>query len=361
MRFDLDEEQDLLARSTREMLEKEASLDRSRDVMETREEGYAKPFYIRLGALGYPGLLLPKDEGGLGAIAFAAVLAEMGRVALPGPFLDLAVAVRTLSSSGAEASAELLQRAVAGRALVVWARCESRASADPGTPEARCADGRVSGTKTFVPFGAYADALLVETREGIALVERPASGWNAVAQETIDHAQRFAEITLDDPATLLASGDEARTLLAEAERLGALGAAAQMFGLMESSLEKTVAYVGEREAFGAPIGSFQVLQHRCADMLLQAESTRSAVFRAAWAEEHAPETATDLVAVAKAWAGPAGRFVCGQTIQLHGGVGFTWEYAPHIYLKRLKTLETFYGSTSAQLDRVLEASGWLEP
>lgn len=360
MQFDLDEEQALLARSTRELLEGEAPLEKTRDMMEGRPEGYAKTLYTHLGELGYPGMLLPAEAGGLGPIAFAAVQAEMGRVAFPGPFLDLSLAVRTLAGSDEAVAKSYLESGVAGKTLTVLARCESRTSGDPGAPETQFSDGRVTGTKTFVPFGAHADALLVETAQGIALVERPSGGWKATEMETIDHAQRFAEITLDEPGTLIASGDTARGLLDDAARLGSIGAAAQMFGLMERCLELTVAYVGEREAFGAPIGSFQVLQHRCADMLLQTESTRSAVFRAACAEEQSPETAADLAAVAKAWAGPAGRFVCGQTIQLHGGVGFTWEYDPHIFLKRLKTLETFYGSTTSQLDRVLEESGWLE-
>jgi len=142
-------------------------------------------------------------------------------------------------------------------------------------------------------------------------------------------------------------------LLADSHRLGALGASAQMFGLMERSLELAVAYTSEREAFGVPIGSFQALQHRCADMLIQTESTRSATFRAAWAEETGTEDSSYLTSVAKAWAGPAGRFVCGQAIQLFGGVGFTWEYDPHIYLKRLKTLEQFHGSTTWHVENAL--------
>ncbi len=99
------------------------------------------------------------------------------------------------------------------------------------------------------------------------------------------------------------------------------------------------------------------LQHRCADMLLKTESTRSAVFRAAWAADHDPAEFPYLAAVAKAWAGDAGRFVCGEALQLHGGVGYTWEYDPHIYLKRTKTLEQFYGSTRSQLESALRARG----
>lgn len=356
MQFELNEDQALLRSSTREMLEKEAPLADTRAIMEESAEGYSKAFYQQLGELGYPGLLLDEDQGGLGAIAYAIVLAEMGRVAFPGPFLDLAVAARTLAACGDATAKSWADRAIAGEALVVLARSEDLGSADPAAPATTLREGRVCGTKVFVPFGAHADALLVETSEGLALVERPGAGWNAKTLTTIDHAQRFASIALDDAGRLVADREGSNALLDDATRLGALGAAAELFGLMERALEIAVAYTSERQAFGAPIGSFQALQHRCADMLLQVESSRSAAFRAAWAEENVPAEAPYLVSVAKAWAGPAGRFVGGQTIQLLGGVGFTWEYDPHIFLKRIKTLEAFYGSTRWHTENALRRS-----
>jgi alkylation response protein AidB-like acyl-CoA dehydrogenase len=356
MKFELDEDLSLLKSSTRELLERESPLAQTRSIMEESPEGYSKALYASLGELGYPALLLDEEQGGMGAPAFAAVLSEMGRVAFPGPFLDLTLAVRTLAGATAPEAAGWRQRAAAGEALVVLARAGSGASSAPDPTSARFEAGRVTGRKSFVPFGAQADALLVETREGLALVERPGTGWNATPLPTLDHAQRFAEISFDDPAVAIADPARCAELLAEADRLGALGAAAILLGLMERSLELAVAYTAEREAFGVPIGSFQALQHRCADMLLQTESTRSAVFRAAWAEQAAPQEAAYLAAVAKAWAGPAARFVCGQSIQLHGGVGFTWEYDPHIYLKRAKTLEQFHGATRSQLEAVLARS-----
>jgi alkylation response protein AidB-like acyl-CoA dehydrogenase len=266
--------------------------------------------------------------------------------------------VRTLAACGGPAAA-LATRAAAGEALVVIARSEDPGSADPAKVACVLRDGRVIGTKVFVPFGAQADALLVETSSGLALVERPGAGWNATLLPTIDHAQRFATIELDDPATRVADETKCAALLEEALRLGALGASAQLFGLMERALEIAVAYTSERQAFGVPIGSFQALQHRCADMLLQTESSRSAVFRAAWSEQHEPADAAYLTSVAKAWAGPAARQVCGQTIQLLGGVGFTWEYDPHIYLKRVKTLEAFHGTTRWHTENALRLSAVL--
>ena len=360
MQFDLNEDQALLRTSTREFLEKEAPLAETRRVMEESAEGYAKDLYAQLGDLGYAGLLLSEEDGGLGAIAFALVMAEMGRVAFPGPFLDLTLAVQMLANCPEASAREWQDRAGAGSALVVIAQGEDIGSTDPAIPSVVFENNRVRGSKVFVPFGAQADALIVSTAQGLALVPRPGAGWNAMPLTTLDHAQRFVRVNFDDEAIRLADPESGAALLGDALRLGALGASAQMFGIMERSLEIAVAYTSEREAFGAPIGSFQALQHRCADMLIQTESTRSATFRAAWAEETGTGEAAYLSSVAKAWAGPAGRFVCGQTIQLLGGVGFTWEYDPHIYLKRLKTLEQFHGSTAWHIENALANAPLME-
>ena len=360
MQFDLNEDQALLRTSTRELLENEAPLAETRSVMEESVEGFAKDIYGQLAELGYAGLLLSEEDGGLGSIAFAVVMAEMGRVAFPGPFLDLTLAVRLLAGCPGELARDWLGRTAEGGALVVLARGEDPATTDPAEAATRFADGRVKGSKVFVPFGAEADALLVSTADGLALVPRPGAGWNATPLTTLDHAQRFVQIDFDDAGQEIAGREASASLLAEAHRLGALGASAQMVGLMERALEIAVEYTSEREAFGVPIGSFQALQHRCADMLIQTESARSAAFRAAWAEETGSSDADYLTSVAKAWAGPAGRFVCGQAIQLLGGVGFTWEYDPHIYLKRLKTLEQFHGSTRWHVENALARAPLLE-
>jgi alkylation response protein AidB-like acyl-CoA dehydrogenase len=355
MQFELDEERALLQSSSRELLEKEAPLAETRSVMEDSAEGFNKAFYAQLGELGYLGLLVPEAEGGsgMGAVGLAAVLAEMGRVAFPGPYLEQVLAIDALRRCDGAEAARWLERCMAGEALIVFARREGAAGREPAQPATRCVESRITGRKTFVAFGATADALLATTADGLALVPRPDAGWSATPLPTIDHAQRFAEIALDAPAALLAEPARARALLQEVDRIGALGAAAMLLGLMERALELTVAYTMEREAFGTVIATFQALQHRCADMLLKTESTRSAVFRAAWAADAAPAEFPYLAAVAKAWAGDAGRFVCGEALQLHGGVGYTWEYDPHIYLKRVKTLEQFYGTTREQIEEAL--------
>lgn len=356
MQFELDDDQALLRSSTRELLENEAALADTRAIMEETAEGFGKDMYVQLGELGYLGVLLSEADGGLGPIAFAIIMAEMGRVAFPGPFLEWAVAVRALADCGHDAAREWQSKAASGNSLVVLALDEDIHSMDPAEPQTTFENGRVRGTKVFVPFGEHSDALLVSTVKGLALVTRPGTGWDARSLETFDHAQRFARVEFDDDAVLVAEGEKAADVIACARRLGALGASAEMFGLMERSIEMSLEYTSEREAFGVPIASFQALQHRAADMLLKSESTRSAAFRAAWAEEVGEDNADYLVSVAKAWAGPAGRFVAGQSIQLHGGVGFTWEYDPHIYLKRIKTREQFHGSSNWHVENALRQS-----
>jgi alkylation response protein AidB-like acyl-CoA dehydrogenase len=362
MQFDLDEDRALLKSQARELLEKEASVATSRPVMESAAEGFSRPLYRQLAELGYVGLQLPESDGGagFGAIGLAAVLHEMGRVALPGPILELVVAAEALRAAAAAGQADAracLADLLSGEKIVVVARSESPSGRDAAPPTTRCQGGKVTGRKLFVPYGAAADALLVTTADGLALVPRPAAGWRATALETLDHAQRFAEIALDAPGALLADANASAPILAGADRLGAFGAAAFLLGLMERCLELATAYLLERKAFGVPIGSFQALQHRAADMVLRVESSRSAVYRAAYALDHEPAEAELLVATAKAYTGDAAAMVCGETIQIFGGVGYTWEYDPHIYFKRAKTLAQQYGATRDQLEAVLAARG----
>lgn len=359
MQFELNENNALLKTSIREFLEKETPLAKSRPMMEETQEGFSKELYAELGNLGYLGLTLSESEGGAaaGVIGLAVVLEEMGRVAFPGPFLDLVLAGETLSRVKSQQASQFLQETVSGQKSVLLARSEALDDLERSVIQTRFDQDTIRGTKLPVPYGASADVLLVTTAEGLALVPRPEEGWKATSLPALDHAQRFVEISLDSPGRLLTDKQSADTILKEVDQLGALGASALMLGLMEGSLELTLDYLKERKAFGRTIGSFQVLQHRAADMWIRVESSRSAVYRAAWALENSLEEASLLVASAKAYCGDSARFVCGETIQLFGGVGYTWEYDPHIYYKRVKTLEQLYGSTRNQLEAALQSQG----
>jgi alkylation response protein AidB-like acyl-CoA dehydrogenase len=350
MKFELSEDQALLRQSTRDFLSSEWPPEKARKVMEDEPRGYTPDEWQRLAEMGYLGLVLPARVGGqeLGAIELAIVLEEIGRTCMPGPYLDAVLAATTLAAVGKQDA--LLQDIAAGKKLVTLARDDAPFRGTTAPP-ARFEGGRVRGTKYFVPFAAHADALVVTTPDVLCLVSTP---FDAVDMPTIDPAQRFGEVRCDHTAVALGPA----TVLERVDRLAAVGASAMLLGIMSRVLEMTLEYVQTRQAFRRPIGSFQALQHRLADMLLKTESTRSAVYRAAWCFDTNDPDAPLAGAAAKAYAGDAARLVCGDSIQMHGGIGFTWELDLHFYFKRAKTLEQFYGSTESQLEQALAAAGF---
>jgi alkylation response protein AidB-like acyl-CoA dehydrogenase len=350
MKFDLSEDQQLLRDSTRDFFAKEAPIERARRIMEHEPRGFDAAAWARLAEMGYLGLHLPASAGGqgLGAVELAIVLEEIGRACFPGPYLDVALAAALLAA--AEPASPLLKEIAAGEAIVTIAR-EDAPYAGAHEPAARFERGRVRGSKHFVPFAAEAKALLVTTPQGVALAEGP---FETTPLTTFDLGSRFARVDLDGTAELLKLSPEA---LARHDDLTATAAAAVLLGLMSRAFEITLDYVKTRQAFGRPIGTFQALQHRLAEQLLKIESTRSAVYRAAWCLDDDPGEAPLAAASAKVYAGEASRVVCGESIQMHGGIGFTWELDLHFFFKRAKTLESLYGSTEAELDRALAAAG----
>ncbi len=348
MNFELSEDQRLLRDSVREFLAAELPLEASRRIMEHEPRGFDVTAWQRFAEMGYLGVQVPEAAGGqgLGVIELAIVLEEIGRACAPGPHLDVMLAATLLAEAGGSG----LEGVAAGKTIVTIAR-EDSPWAGAAAPAAHGVNGRVQGTKYFVPFATCADALLVITPEGLFRVEAP---FDTSPMPTLDVSQRFARVSFDQAAERI--GDTG--LVARLDPLVATGAAAVLLGLMNRAFELTLEYVKTRQAFGRPIGSFQVLQHRLADMLLRVESTRSAVYRAAWCLDQDDPAAAIAAASAKAYAGDAARKVCGESIQMHGGIGFTWEVDLHFFFKRAKTLETFYGSTEAQLERVLAAAGF---
>ena len=350
MKFALSDDQALLRSSTGDFLAGACPLEASRKTMEHDPRGFDATVWKSLAEMGYLGLTVPPAAGGqgLGTIELAIVLEEMGRVCLPGPYLDVVLASTLLAAAGGHDA--LLADVTAGQTVVTIAREDAPFAGSAGTA-ARFEGGRVRGTKYFVPFAASAHALLVATREGVCLVQKP---FEVTPLATLDPGQRFAQVRLEQPGTMI--GPPA--LLERVDLVAAVSAGAMLLGLMGRLLETTIAYVQTRQAFRRPIGAFQALQHRLADMLLRTESTRSVVYRAAWCLDTGDADAALACAAAKAYAGDASRLVCGEAVQMHGGIGFTWELDVHFYFKRAKTLEQHYGSTEEQLERALVAAGY---
>jgi alkylation response protein AidB-like acyl-CoA dehydrogenase len=226
----------------------------------------------------------------------------------------------------------------------------------------KTADGwQLTGAKRYVAWSHVANVLLVPARtaEGVTLflVDPSGSGLTASPVQSMDPGTRLAHLSLDHVPVraddVLGAPGTAPPRLLRLLRRAAVGAAAEMLGAARRCLDMAVGYAKVREQFGQPIGSFQAIRHKCADMLLETENSHSAVYYAAWALDAAAEDAATAASIAKAYVGDASRKVCGEAIQVHGGIGFTWEYDLHMYFKRAKALEAQYGDAEYHRELIL--------
>jgi alkylation response protein AidB-like acyl-CoA dehydrogenase len=221
----------------------------------------------------------------------------------------------------------------------------------------------LSGTKPFVAWAHVADVMLVpaKTPDGLTLflVDPRASGIKQTPVTGMDLATRWVNMTLDRVPlaadAVLGAPGQGQPLLESVMRMGAVGAAAEMLGAARRCLDMAVEYAKVREQFGQPIGSFQAIRHKCAEMLLETENSHAAVYYAAWAIDAKADDAALAASVAKAYVGDASRKVCGEAIQVHGGIGFTWEYDLHLYFKRAKALEVQYGDADYHRELIVRS------
>jgi alkylation response protein AidB-like acyl-CoA dehydrogenase len=320
--------------------------------------GESEAMWKEMAQLGWLGLPMPEAYGGsgLGMVETAILLEELGRASYPGPYLPTMIAARAITAAGTEAQKERWLSAVAAgaaRATVAYLDAELSWDAD-ATATRATRDGagwRLTGVKHFVPWAHVADALLVPAGTpdglGLFLVERGAAGLRLTPVAGMDLSTRWLKVELDGvpvPAGgVLGTPGQAAPLLGQLLREGAVGAAAVMLGAARRCLDMSVEYAKVREQFGQPIGSFQAIRHKCAEMLAEVENSHSAVYYAAWALDAGAEDADLAASVAKAYVSDAARKVCGEAIQVHGGIGFTWEYDLHLYFKHAKALESLYG------------------
>jgi len=321
--------------------------------------GAGDPLWKELAQLGWLGLALPEAHGGsgLGMVETAIVLEEMGRAAYPGPYWPTALAGLLLARAGSEAQQARWLPAIAtggARAAVAFVDADVDWAAEGVTTRAERAPGgglTLTGVKQFVPWAHVADVLVVPARvpDGLALclVEAAAPGLHLAPVVGMDPGARWVTVRLE--RTPVAAGavvgrpDQGAPLLAWLLERAAVGAAAEMLGAARRCLDTSVAYAKVREQFGQPIGAFQAIRHKCAEMLLEVENAHAATYYAAWALDADADDGPLAASVAKAYVGDAARKVCGEAIQVHGGIGFTWEYDLHLYVKRAKALEAMYG------------------
>jgi alkylation response protein AidB-like acyl-CoA dehydrogenase len=383
--FALSEEQEQLRDVARDVLAHECPTDVVRKVMET--ESALDPALWRLFAdQGWLGILIPESHGGagLGLLDAAVLLWELGRVVAPGPFLISSIgAVVTLREGATAAQQRLwLPRLASGEAVATLAVAEPpEPRFDPAGIDA-CArrEGRgwrLEGTKLFVESAQTADLILAAFRtprarsrkrsEEIGLFAVPAQARGLKAQPLVsaDETRRWCElrlrgVRLADDALLGSSGAGRATAsrcgraLARALDACAIATAAESLGGAERAIEQSVEYVKAREQFGRPVGSFQAVQHMAAEAVAKLEPARSLLWYAAWAFDARPREAPLAAAMVKALACDVYRSVTRTAVEMHGGIGFTWEHDMHLYFKRALANACAFGDSDAQRARVAE-------
>lgn len=346
MDFDLSDDQRTIKRTAREFLSARYRLDEVRRLALEEPDGFTSAQWEEIAALGWPELADP--EQGLGTVELAVVSEELGYALAPSPLQSTWAATALLAAGGrSDALADGRRGTVA-----MW---DADQVGEPDAPTLSTEqDGTLTGFKLAVPDAGFADVLVVTATGGRHfLVEAKAPGVTIVPSGSIDPTRRLFDVTL--------AGVSGELLDAEPHAFGrawhsiAIATAAESVGVAERAMEMSVAYAKERQQFGRPIGTYQAVSHRCAQMLLEVEGARSLVYWAAWALDSEPETASVAASAAKAYASDCGSRVTGSAIQVHGGIGFTWEHDLQFFFKRAAALAHHHGDARWHRDQVAEA------
>jgi alkylation response protein AidB-like acyl-CoA dehydrogenase len=362
MKLAIATEQQELGDAVRRFLADKAPLSRVRELMET-PDGMDRAVWQQAGAqLGLQGIAVPEEYGGAG-FSFAEqaiVLEELGAALYGGPYLASAVIAATalMSASDEAARRELLPPIASGQAVATLAVAEDDGSWDPAAVRLTASPGApgggwvLDGHKSFVLDGHTADLILVvaATGSGLSLFGVPADapGLNRRVLPTLDQTRKLARLEFRSvpAARLIGAPGEAGAVLARTLDVAAIALAAEQLGGAQRALDMAVGYAKIRHQFGRPIGSFQAIKHRCADLLLEVSSLRSAVCYAAAAVAEDSAEIPVVAALTKAYASDVYFHVAAENIQIHGGIGFTWEHDAHLYFKRAKSSELFLGDAS---------------
>jgi alkylation response protein AidB-like acyl-CoA dehydrogenase len=359
MNFGFTDDQRAIKRTAHEFLEARYPLATVRRLAED-ERGFTDEQWTEMVELGWAGVIVPEEQGGLGlgTVELVVIAEEMGYALAPSPWFSTTCAALTLQAAGTEQQRERwLGPLAAGEArgtLAVW---DERAGWAPDHSEAEPgAGGTLSSVKLAVPDASCADVLIVSGADGRHyLVETSAAGVTIEPEPAIDPTRKLFRVSLDGVAAEpLALAPEALTA-AYATMVTIL--AAENVGVAQRAMEMAVAYAKDRAQFDRPIGSYQAVSHPCAQMLLEVEGSRSLCYWAAWALDNEPATAPRAASMAKAYAGDAGFRVAASSLQVHGGIGFTYEHDLHFFLKRAHANAHAFGDSRWHRDRVADLAG----
>jgi alkylation response protein AidB-like acyl-CoA dehydrogenase len=368
--FAFSEEQEELRTAVRRFLEDKSPEGEVRRLMET-EAGYDQAVWTQMAEqLGLHGLAIPESYGGSGFtyVELVVVFEEMGRALLCAPyFSSVALAANLLLASGDEAVKSAYLPGIAeGATIATVALTEPSGEWGqsgvtlPATP---AGDGwTLTGEKSYVIDGHSADLVLVAARTGAGVsvfaVERGADGFTSTPLTTMDQTRKQARLTFAaTPARLVGAEGQGWPALSKMLDLAVVALAAEQVGGAQRILEMAVGYAKERVQFGRPIGSFQAIKHKCADMLLEVESAKSAAYYAGWAAAEDNDELPVVASLAKSYCSEAYFHAAAENIQIHGGIGFTWEHPAHLYFKRAKSSELLFGDPTYHRELLAQRIG----
>jgi alkylation response protein AidB-like acyl-CoA dehydrogenase len=370
MNFAFSEEQEELRRSVHRFLEDKSPMTEVRRLMETTD-GFDRAVWDQMAnQLGLQALIIPEEYGGAGFtyVELVVVFEEMGAALLCAPyFATVALATNAILSSGDEgAKKDLLPGIAGGTTIATLALTEDSGnwSADSVALAANESSGgwKLDGHKMFVIDGQNADLLIVAARapKGVTLfaVDGGAAGVTRTPLATMDQTRKQARVEFSStPARLLGEEGGAVPVLSRTLDLAAVALAAEQVGGAQRCLDMSVDYAKNRIQFGRPIGSFQAIKHKCADMLLEVESAKSAAYYAGWAAAEDSDELPVVASLAKSYCSEAYFHAAAENIQIHGGIGFTWEHDAHLYFKRAKSSELLLGDPSYHRELLAQRIG----
>jgi alkylation response protein AidB-like acyl-CoA dehydrogenase len=370
MNFGFSEEQEELRKMVKRFLEDKSPESEVRRLMAT-PEGYDPGVWkLMADELALQGLGIPEEFGGqgFGPVELYVVFEEMGAALLCAPyFATVALASNALLNCGDhDAQQRYLPGIAAGTTIATLAMNDESGSWDlekTGVTATKSGDGyQLSGVKSYVIDGNTASLVLVTatTNDGLSLfaVEAGAAGLTATALSTMDQTRKQSRLVFENvPATLIGTSGGALSGLERTLQVAAAALAAEQVGGAQRVLNNAVEYAKNRVQFGRPIGSFQAIKHKCADMLLDVESAKSAAYYAAWAAQEDNEELPIAASLAKSFCSEAYFHCAAENIQIHGGIGFTWEHHAHLYFKRAKSSELLLGDPSYHRELLAQRLG----
>jgi alkylation response protein AidB-like acyl-CoA dehydrogenase len=368
--FAFSEEQEELRKVVKDFLNAKSDEATVRELMDT-EDGYDTAVWTQMAEqMGLQGLVIPEEFGGSGYsfVELIVVLEEMGRRLLCAPYFSTVVlAGQTLIHSGDDAARkEHLPGIASGETIATLAYTEPNGRWDESAvtmPATRSGDAwKLNGTKLYVLDGHSADLVITAARTdaGISLfaVAGDAGGLTRTSLSTMDQTRKQARLEyVDVEGTLIGTDGAGWDVLSQVLDLAAVALAAEQVGGSQEVLEMAVQYAKDRVQFGRPIGSFQAIKHKCADMLLEVESAKSAAYYAGWCASELNDELPSVASLAKAYCSEAYFHAAAENIQIHGGIGFTWEHPAHLYFKRAKSSELLFGDPTYHRELLAQRIG----